>query len=506
MLTFGIRSPKSFAAFDGIVLFGLLAMTARSATDPDIGWHLRTGQWIAATGHVPRFDPFSFTRAGHAWVAHEWLSEVIFYQLWKFGGATALIVFSALITTAGFLLLYLRCASTGRKRHWAAAATALGALAAAPAWGVRPQMFTFLLASLLLWLIEAGEDRPKLLLWIPPLFLLWLNLHGGFALAPALLIAYAVGVTIETAAGNTPWQQAQPILLRVALLLLAFALLIPLNPNGAELYRYPFDTLRSHGIRSFIGEWRSPDFHQSLYRPFLLLWLLLVTALACSRSRPRGRIMVPLLFMSFAALDAARHIPIFALLAMPVIAAALPVANGDPARKPGIARRRWTSASPFSAPAPIFNVAVVILMAAFALTRWISLARNESLNEAQVFPEQAVAFLHSGSYPPNLFVYYDWGGYAIWKLYPEYRVFVDGRADLYGDVLLSQSINTVAQLRNGWQSVLDNWRIEAVLVPVSCALGQALLVDPEWHTAFIDSKAVLLTRSLSTAQNAVIVP
>src|SRR5208283_4709807 len=82
MLTFGIRSPKSFAAFDGIVLFGLLAMTARSATDPDIGWHLRTGQWIAATGHVPRFDPFSFTRAGHAWVAHEWLSEVIFYHRW----------------------------------------------------------------------------------------------------------------------------------------------------------------------------------------------------------------------------------------------------------------------------------------------------------------------------------------------------------------------------------------------------------------------------------------
>ena len=130
-------------------------MTARNAVDPDLWWHLRTGQWIVETGHVPHSDPFSFTRAGHAWVSHEWLSEVVFYELWKHGGTTALIVFSAIITTAGFMLLYLRCPG---KKHWAAAATVLGALASAPSWGVRPQMFTFTLASLLLWLLEGGTN------------------------------------------------------------------------------------------------------------------------------------------------------------------------------------------------------------------------------------------------------------------------------------------------------------------------------------------------------------
>src|ERR1700719_1802349 len=172
-----LRSPQ--IAFAAILLFGLLAMTARPATDPDLWWHLRTGQWIVETGHVPHSDPFSFTRAGHAWVSHEWLSEVAFYELWKHGGAAALIVFSAIITTAGFLLLYLRCRLCGAKKHWAAAATVFGALASAPSWGARPQMFTFTLASLLLWLLESGnelergnkEDRPRLLFWIPPLFL-----------------------------------------------------------------------------------------------------------------------------------------------------------------------------------------------------------------------------------------------------------------------------------------------------------------------------------------------
>src|SRR6266849_3873431 len=176
--------------FAGILLFGLLAMTARNAVDPDLWWHLRTGQWIMESGHIPHSDPFSFTRAGSPWVAHEWLSEVAFYEIWKHSGAAGLIIFSAIVTTAGFMLLYLR--SPG-KPHWAAATLALGALAAAPVWGVRPQMFTFALASLLLWLLERGQERPRLLIWIPLLFLLWLNVHAGFALGPVLLVAYGAG-------------------------------------------------------------------------------------------------------------------------------------------------------------------------------------------------------------------------------------------------------------------------------------------------------------------------
>src|ERR1700681_523717 len=109
-----LRSPQ--IAFAAILLFGLLAMTARPATDPDLWWHLRTGQWIVESGHVPHSDPFSFTRAGHAWISHEWLSEVAFYELWKHGGAAALIILSAIVTTAGFMLLFFRCPG---KRYWA---------------------------------------------------------------------------------------------------------------------------------------------------------------------------------------------------------------------------------------------------------------------------------------------------------------------------------------------------------------------------------------------------
>jgi hypothetical protein len=490
--------------FTAVLLFGLLAMTARNAIDPDLWWHLRTGQWIVETGHVPHSDPFSFTRAGHAWVSHEWLSEVVFYELWKHGGAAALIVFSAIVTTAGFMLLYLRCLprAGGGTRHWAAAATVFGALAAAPSWGVRPQMFTFTLASLLLWLLERGQDRPRLLFWIPPLFLLWLNLHAGFALGPALLLAYGAGLLMETATGNTPWQEARPIMLRVLLLLLACLALVPFNPSGAHLYFYPLHTLLSSGMRSYIGEWRSPDFHEGLYRPLLLVWLLLLTALASFRSRPRGRVLVPLLLTAFAALDAVRHIPIFVLLALPVMAAALPAAGsarGERSRVSKNAERGTPISSRFR---PLFNAAVLVLMVVFASAKWVSLARHQDAREAERFPQKAAAFLHSGDYPGRIFVFYDWGGYAIWKLYPEYRVFVDGRADLYGDDLLRQSIDTVLELRTGWRGVLDNWNVETVLVPPSCALAQALLLDPNWRVAFRDTKAIILLRTHPAVENA----
>jgi hypothetical protein len=493
MVTFGILRWNKRAFFGGILLFGLLAMTARSATDPDLWWHLRTGQWIVETGHVPHSDPFSFTRAGHAWVSHEWLSEVIFYELWKHAGAASLIIFSAAVTTLGFILLYRRCLTSGRAPVWAAAATVLGALAAAPCFGVRPQMFTFTLASLLLWLLDRGENRPRLLLWIPPLFLLWLNLHAGFALGPVLLFAYGIGLTLETAFGSTPWPQAWPLLSRVFLLLLACLALVPLNPSGAHLYVYPLHTLLSSGMRSFIAEWHSPNFHDGLYRPLLIVWLLLLTAVASARSRPNGRVLVPLIFTAFAALDALRHIPIFILIAIPVIAAALPRDAITPLQRRASSRRQL-----------LFGTIVLLLMAILTSAKWIKLARTQAASEARQYPQQAISFLRATGFPnrdllPNddakrIFVFYDWGGYAIWKLYPEYLVFADGRADLYGDEILRQFRNAV-ELHTGWREILNNWKINTVLVPPSTALAQALLLDPNWHIARRDSEAILFLRT-----------
>ena len=473
-----------------VLTFLLLAMTARTATDPDLWWHLRTGELILETGDIPHTDPFSFTRIGHPWLTHEWLSDVLFFELWKHGGTAALIIFAAVFTTTGFMILYLRCSKPAR---WAAAATALGALAAAPSWGVRPQMFTFTFTSLLLWLIERGEQRPKVLLWIPPLFLLWLNLHAGFALAIALLLAYGVGLLWETATGTTSWNEIHPLILRTVGILSVCLALVPLNPNGFRLYRYPFDTLLSSGMRSFIVEWASPDFHKELYLPLLVLWLTLIVVLVFgfgrSNSRLKARIFVPFLFTAFAALDAVRHIPIFVVMAVPVIAAGLPLIWPRSGEKFS-AKNRNANTPKFRS---IFALVAVLLIVVFMTEKWVTVIRNQTSSEAEAFPEKALALLGTRDYPRNLFVYYDWGGYALWKLYPQHLIFIDGRADLYGDEILHQ-FRTVMQLGNGWRSILDNWKIEALIVPPSSAVAQALLLDTGWHAVFRDSQSVILLK------------
>jgi hypothetical protein len=470
--------------FAAILFFGLLAMTARTATDPDLWWHLRTGQWIVETGHVPHSDPFSFTRGGSPWVSHEWLSEALFYLLWRFGGPSALIVFSSLVTTAAFLLLYWRCPC---EPHWAAAATVLGACACAPCWGARPQMFTFLLASLFLWLLDRAEQRPRLLLWIPLLFLIWLNLHAGFALGPALLLLYAGGVLLEALSGTTPWVEARPLFTRVLLATLACLALVPFNPSGARLYLYPFEIVHSSEQRSVIVEWFSPDFHRSMYAPFLLVLLLLMAALAWSRFPVRGRALAPLAFLLVSALDAVRHIPVFILVALPVMAQALALSS-QPA---------WPAA--LRPPRPRFRSfsysAAIVFLAVFALWRWTTLANTQKGREAALFPRNAVAFLRANQLPERLFAFYDWGGYAIWNLYPQYRPFADGRADLYGDNLLKQAAQTVPNLRQGWQAILEDWNVETVLIPPDVALAQALVLDQRWSAPYHDSQAIIFVRN-----------
>jgi hypothetical protein len=241
-------------------------------------------------------------------------------------------------------------------------------------------------------------------------------------------------------------------------------------------------------MRLFIVEWFSPDFHQWMYFPCLLVFLLLMAALAGSRFQIRGRVFLPLLFMFLSALDAARHIPIFMLVAIPVIAQSLSHLSPAPqlsAPRPVGQRFR-----------PLFDWAVLLLLAAFTLTRWTNLARSQNLREANQFPREAVAFLRTSNpdQPGRLFAYYDWGGYAIWKLYPQYRVFVDGRSDLYGDQILTQG-ETAVHLHEGWRAILDDWDVQTILIPPNSALAQALFLDPGWNAPYHDSQASIFVRN-----------
>ena len=306
-----------------ILLFtAIFGMTLRPIADPDFWWHLRTGELIVESGSIPHSDPFSFTQTGKQWVAHEWLTEVLFYRIFQVGGTALLILCFSTIIAASFWFIYRNCVQESRP-YAAGFALLLGALATAPTWGVRPQMITFLLTSVTLFLLERYRQNRdwKYILPLPFLVLLWVNMHAGDLTFFMIAGIYTLDElwTYLSARNHRLSPSAIPVLsLGTALSGSLLASLI--NPNGYHILVYPFETLTSPSMQQFIQEWFSPDFHQVEWQPFA--WFLLaMIALALAGRKPirLTRILLAVL-TGYAGLMSMRNAPIFIAVATPILA------------------------------------------------------------------------------------------------------------------------------------------------------------------------------------------
>ena len=472
------RTLGTTRVFLAVLFLGLFTLAVRNVTDPDVWWHLKTGQYIAERKSVPHTDPFSYTRAGEPWVAHEWLTEFLLYEFDRVAGLGGLIVVFAAVIAASFFLLYLRC---GAGPYVAGVATLCAAWATLPVWGVRPQVLTLVLTSLWLLILERSERHPKLLWWTLPLTLLWVNLHAGFALGLALSALFLAGGLIERALGVHPQQNALRLRTAACILLLDL-MIVPLNPNGLRMFSYPIETLRSTAMQNYIAEWASPNFHHPEYWPFLLVVLGTFVALSWSRFPVRPRDLLLILVSLYAGLGSIRMMPLFVLTAVPVVSRGL----GNWHRSDS-GRRHPQATSRI-----LLNGVIVVAMAVFGSVHIVQVIRSQPQAEMQRFPVRAVAFLQT--HPPSgpIFNHYDWGGYLIWRLYPSTPVFIDGRADLYGPHLLDQFADTY-QFKGAWQQTLQRWNVQTVLVPADSALGTGLKNSPGWTVSYEDSQAVVLT-------------
>ncbi|MDE3089833.1 MAG: hypothetical protein KGJ80_10685, partial [Chloroflexota bacterium] len=187
--------------FTAILLIGLFTMAVRGIADADFWWHLRTGQLIVETGAVPHVDVFSFTKAGQPWVAHEWLSEVFIYTLYRLGSFPLLIITFAALIALAFAFVYVRCDG---KPYVAAFTVLLAALATAPLWDVRPQMITMLVASIFLFGLDTFHRKQDWRgIWLlVPLMVLWVNLHSGYVLGLGIIAIYLFGEGVRVFAGT----------------------------------------------------------------------------------------------------------------------------------------------------------------------------------------------------------------------------------------------------------------------------------------------------------------
>ncbi len=472
-----------------IALFvALFAISARETTDPDLWWHLATGRYIVETRSIPHHDVFSFTALDHKWITHEWLTQVIMIGLYNAGGLGALLLAACAVISGAFWIVYLQCDA---RPHLAVFTVLLGALASAVTWGARPQMINILMTAAFMYLLHRYKGGRRNALWqLPVLTALWVNLHSGYFLGLALIGLTLAGDALANLLAHRTvqtlsWEQLRDL----GLTLLACIAATLLNPNGYKMLWYPFETLGSTAMQQYIQEWAPPNFNLPQYWPTIVLLFGGAASMAFTR---RERDLGDVLFffgLGLAGLLSARHIPLFAVVATPILTRYF-----APIR---VGRLRWNLLllSPMRRPAGLtvaFNWALALIFVLAGGWRVGNVLRENRDVEMRHYPVHALAYIDAhGLAEKRMYNTYNWGGYLLWK---GYRVFIDGRADVYLDDFMNEYV-LAYQLRGDWRQPLDKFKVDYILIESGASFETLLAVSDEWERAYRDDQAVIFVRS-----------
>ncbi|HZS13937.1 MAG TPA: hypothetical protein VFC09_05010 [Candidatus Dormibacteraeota bacterium] len=481
--------------------------------DPDLWWHLRLGRWILDNHTVPHAEMFSFTAAGNTMVAHEWGSEVLFTLLSGVGGLLLVAAVMGLVAWSGLVALALRVRARGASAAAVAVAVLLGARAAEPVLGTRPQVITVALVCWTLLLCERHLVRGGRWIWaLPPIVLVWANLHGGVVLglgSLALFVALEALRIVLRRPGAASWDRLRAVAVSLALAALAGCL----NPDGPGLYRYSLATSGSERLKP-ITEWHSPNFADPSNLGLLVLLVSFAALVALG-----GRLNLRDLGMSLAgfaaALIAVRNTSLAVALALPAwtlmlqqvvtrlrlrrharpTEESLSEAPASEVPEPGeVPARRSpsrTDGSPRIGAQFLGLSAAIIALAAAApiVTITRAAADSSAAGIASTYPSCAASALQGLPGVTLLAPYYD-SGYLIDQLWPSTHVFIYGESASLGMQVFDDYQRIEAGAPDAL-ALLSAHGTNAVLTAPG-ALKQQLEQSPAWHAVVTDPTGLTL--------------
>ncbi len=387
-----------FSLLIGITIYFYLS-TALSFMDPDLGWHLRFGELVLAKG-IPKTDPFSYSMPSYPFVNHEWLTDILLTKVYSPQTVFVVAAFFALIAISAILLQF----ATIRVSPWTFFLFSCTVYSLKMFVGIRPQVLSWFFFSLIFFLLSGKKRWHKYRFFIPFLFLLWANLHGAFPMGLALLGLYSA---IQS------WNQKKIIVIDTLLFFFSFFFTF-INPYGVALWKEIFVSIVDPSLRWSIQEWL-PSFATAN----LILWAYVPTSALLVflywKKLPRENILIYCFFL-LAGLSSVRHMPFWLILSIPITAQAAEhfyetVKNV----KGGVKRLQAT-----------YSIILGFLAILYILHRLINQYSIPRIDEVYYYPANAVFYLRTHMPRGNIFSFYGWGGYLIWKI-PEKKVFVDGR-------------------------------------------------------------------------------
>ncbi|HVC22120.1 MAG TPA: hypothetical protein VNH82_01600 [Candidatus Dormibacteraeota bacterium] len=472
---------------------GLLAamLAARPLeVDPDFWWHLRNGHTLLATNALIHVNPYAFMALGRHWVMQEWLSEAWMAAAAAAAGRLGVIIAYELITLALFVLIWLRARELAPAHGLTVGVGLVAAgLVAYPILGPRSQMESYVLAALILLLVERQLRRGGRAAWLlPPVFLVWSNLHAGFILGLIYLVAIVVVEGAVVLVGHRTQQQRHQILQLAAATGCSIAACL-INPNGAAIVAYPFETQFNTAQQTLIQEWHSPDFHSGVLLP-LLIFILSLAGLLVRYRKITLRDGVVLALSLFLTLQSVRNSVFLVAAATPIWISLADQGQLDLTRywNPRLRRRQ--------PPVVLLIELLELVLLVTILTVQVDAGGTPALNSTtyvSTFPVCAAHWLAQA--PPRLRIFnqYGDGGFLAYTL-PQDKVFIFGDAALMGEPLLERYA-AIIDLSPNWLRSLDSSPSQVVVFERGSAFPDALQEEPAWRLVYRDQRVEAFERT-----------
>ncbi|TWT46121.1 hypothetical protein RAS1_25680 [Phycisphaerae bacterium RAS1] len=483
----------SFVALLGPALLLIIA-ALRCIWEVDFWWQLKTGEYVAQHG-IPTVDVFSYTMTGQPWIELRWLYCLLLHYVVSWGGVDAAILGKVVILLASFALV---TAPLLRADNSLAAAVTLmlAILAAQQRFFVRPELVTYLMFGLFVWLIARYRRRPGPLLWIlPALQVAWTNAHTTFILGPLIVGLLFAAMLIETAVDR---RHPPRRLLAVTGVLSATAAACLANPYGLSGALFPFQLLsqiRGTVFKQYISEFRGPlefggAFTAVLYYEILIAMCLVAAAGALWRTRRLDAfwslLCVSQLYLSILAI---RNLPLFSLAAVPFVLAHFGAAPAGRAANPGAS--------------PLRSLLTLAVLAACVLESWEiatdrAAARQGDTNQFGLgiaerrFPSRAYQFLREAGLDGRIFSTMAESSYL---LYHDVPVFSDPRLEVYGESHFGRAMR-MQENTDEWRAAAAEFRFEVTFVGIGSSMLNRLEENRDnWRLVYFDDVVAVHLRN-----------
>jgi hypothetical protein len=421
----------------------------------DLAYHLRAGRYMIEHREVLDRDLFTFTAAGADWFNQQWLSQVVLATVLDAGGWFGLAVLRGVLVGLTAWLVFASCRSQGAGDRTAALLVLAGAALALPTMNLRPQLLVvpcFAVAHLIL---VRRDTHPRQLWFLPPIAVLWANLHGSF---PLLFVLGGGALLADLVARRAQWRMLAVVGVITLLATLA-------NPRSVEVWAYVAGLTTDPIVTRYVGEWERPSFASYAGTAFLVSIPVVAWILLRSRARPSWPALLVLAAFLVPGLGATRMTLWWGLVA-PVILA--------PCFAPG------SRSAPSSRVMNAVTIATFAGLAAAMFVRWLPYRSPDPVPGHLLAdaPTGVVEELRRRLAPGDrVFAPQAWGSWVEFAL-PDNPVAVDARIEAIPDSVWRQ-YGLVSRGAAGWQRILDDWQVRAIAAHVDLQSGLLAVLSSE---------------------------